>query len=66
MTQAERAILEIVRETYGRRGFRVSSVKEQEDGRVVVRFPKGGPGGLRRSILNPGTIEEMRRQLEDF
>lgn len=64
MTAKERAMWEICKIHYGSKGYRVSSVKETHDGSVIVRFPDGGPSGLKKTLLNPNTIQEIRKRLE--
>jgi hypothetical protein len=45
------------------RSYRVSRRVRHIDGGAVVRFPKGGPHGLKKLHLSPAAIEKIREEL---
>ena len=61
----QRTILELCKTYYARKGFRVSTIKETPDGHYIVRFPDGGPSGLKKTLHNESSIQSMRCFLED-
>ena len=58
---APRALLHMMQVYFRHCGFHVSSVKEEGD-IVIVRFPHGGPHGLKQGKYGRSSIQ----QIEEF
>ena len=57
----ERAVLDMCKAYFARRGFYVSSIVLGKDG-IVVRFPDGGPMGMKKCHYSNELLSEIERK----
>lgn len=61
--KAEIAQDHLLRAYFAGRGFRISKRVIRSNGTVIVRFPEGGPSGLKKLPLSAHAVDQIMRSM---